>query len=141
MLYEADFNIFLKLIWCKRMVRHADSNMVLGSDNHGSRPGRKCTDALLEKLMIYEHARLTRTSLITVDNDAKSCCDRIIKTLAMTACMAVGLPLAAAMMHNLTHHSMKHRIKSRRGLFRAYFGTDDDALEGTGQGSRGSPGI
>jgi hypothetical protein len=62
-------------------------------------------------------------------------------TLAMTACMAVGLPLAAAMMHNLTHHSMKHRIESRHGLFRAYFGTNDDALEGSGQGSGGSPGI
>jgi hypothetical protein len=49
----------------------------------------------------------------------------------MTACMAVGLPLAAAMMHNLTHHSMKHRIKSRHGLFRPYCGKDDDALEGT----------
>jgi ribonuclease HI len=141
MLYEADFNFVLKLIWGKRLVRHAESNLALGSDNHGSRPGRKCTDALLEKLLIYENARLTRTSLITVDNDAKSCYDRIIKTLAMTACMAVGLPLAAAMMHNLTHHSMKHRIKSRHGLFRAYFGTDDDALEGSGQGSGGSPGI
>jgi hypothetical protein len=141
MLYEADFNSVLKLIWGKRLVRHAESNMALGSDNHGSRPGRRCTDTLLEKLMIYEHVRLTRTSLITVANDAKSCYDRIIKALAKTACMVVGLPLAAAMMHNLTHHSMKHCIKSHHGLFRAYFGTDDDALESTGQGSGGSPGI
>jgi hypothetical protein len=141
MLYEADFNFVLKLIWGKRLVRHAESNLALSSDNHGSRPGRKCTDALLEKLLIYENARLTRPSLIAVDNDAKSCYYRIIKSLAMTACMAVGLPLAAAMMHNLTHHSMKHRIKSRHGLFCAYCGTDDDALEGSGQGSGGSPGI
>ena len=141
MLFEADFNFALKLIWGKRLVRHAESHLALGSDNHGSRPGRKCTDALLEKLLIYEHARLTRTSLITVDNDAKSCYDRIIKTLAMTACIAVGLPLAAAIMHNLTHHNMKHRIKSRHGLFRAYFGADDDELEGSGQGSGASPAI
>jgi hypothetical protein len=74
-------------------------------------------------------------------NDAKSCYDRIIKTLAMIACMAVGLPLAAAIMHNITHNSMHHRIKSRHGLFRAYFGTDNDELEGTGQGSGASPAI
>jgi hypothetical protein len=55
--------------------------------------------------------------------------------------MAVGLPLAAAIMHNLTHHAMQHRIKSRHGLFRAYFGTDDDAMEGSGQGSGASPAI
>jgi hypothetical protein len=78
MLYEADFNFVLKLIWGKKLVRHADNNGVLGTENHGSRPVRKCTDALLEKLLLYEHARLTRTSLITVDNDAKSCYDRII---------------------------------------------------------------
>jgi hypothetical protein len=141
MLYEADFNFVLKLIWGKRLVRHAESHRALGSDNHGSRPGRQCTDALLEKLLVYENARLTRTSLVTVDNDAKSCFDRIIKTLAMVACMAIGLPLAAAIMHNQTHHAMKHRIKSRHGLMRAYCGTDDDELEGSGQGSGAGPAI
>jgi hypothetical protein len=44
-------------------------------------------------------------------------------------------------MHNLTHHRMQHRIKSRHGLFRAYCGTDTDGLEGSGQGSGGSPAI
>jgi hypothetical protein len=96
----------------------------------------------MEKLLIYEFARLTRTSLITVDNVAKSCYDGIIKTLAMIACMAVGLPLAAAIMHNITHkNSMQHRIKSPHGLFQAYFGTDNDELEGTGQGSGASSAI
>jgi hypothetical protein len=73
--------------------------------------------------------------------DAKSCYDRIIKTLAMTACVAVGLPFAAAIMHNLTRNSMKHRMKSRDVFFRAYFGTDDDGLECSGQGSGASPSI
>jgi hypothetical protein len=139
MLYQADFNFALKLIWGKRLVRHAESHGALGNDNHGSRP--QATDALLEKLLVYEHARLTRTSLITVDNDAKSCYDRIIKTLAMAACMSAGLPLAAATMQNLTHDNMRHRIKSRHGLFRAYCGTDTDVLEESGQGSGGSPAI
>jgi hypothetical protein len=103
MLYEAYFTYVLNLIWGKRLVRHAESHRALGSNNHGSRPGRQCTDALLENLLIYEFARLTRTSLITVDDDAKSCYNRIIKTLAMVACMAVGLPLEAATIHNLTH--------------------------------------
>ena len=48
--------------------------------------------------MLYEYARLTRTLLITVNNDAKSCYDRIIKLLAMIACIAMGLPLMAAAM-------------------------------------------
>jgi hypothetical protein len=59
----------------------------------------------------------------------------------MTSCVAVGLPLATAIMHNLTHHSMKHRIKSRHGLFCAYFGMDNDELEGSGEGIGASPEI
>jgi hypothetical protein len=93
MLYEADFNFVLKLIWGKRLVRNAEYHKVLGTSNHGSRPGQQCADALMEKLLVCEFARLTRTLVITVDNDAKSCYDWIIKTLSMVACIAVGLPL------------------------------------------------
>ena len=59
----------------------------------------------------------------------------------MTACIAVGLPLLAAAMHNATHHGMVHRIKSRHGLLRPYSGTDQCPHEGTGQGSGASPAI
>ena len=141
MLYEADFNFVLKLIWGKRLVRHAEKHGCLGKSNHGSRSGRQTTDAQLEKLLLYDITRLTRTSLVTVDNDAKSCYDRIIKPLSMTACMAVGLPGNAATMHNNTHHRMEHRIKTRHGLLRPYSGTDVNPHEGTGQGSGASPAI
>jgi ribonuclease HI len=141
MLYEADFNFMLKLIWGRRLVRHAELYRCLGTSNHGSRSGRQTIDALLEKLLMYEYARLTRTSLVTVDNDAKSCYDRIIKSLAMLACIGVGLPLLAASMHNKTHHGMVHSIKTRQGQLRPYSGTDDNPLEGSGQGSGASPAI
>ena len=51
MLYEADFNFVLKLIWGHRLVRHAEKYKVLGTSNHGSRPGRQTKDA-------HIHARL-----------------------------------------------------------------------------------
>jgi hypothetical protein len=51
MLYEADFNFVLKLIWGKRLVRNAEYHKVLGTSNHGSRPGWQCADALMEKLL------------------------------------------------------------------------------------------
>jgi hypothetical protein len=93
-------------------------------------------------LFLYEYACLTRTSLVTVDNDAKSCYDRIIKSLAMIACIGVGLPLLAAAMHNKTHHRMEeHSIKTRHGTLKPYSGTDDYPLEGSGQGSGASPAI
>ncbi len=141
MLYEADFNFVLKLVWGRRLVRHAEVYRCLGTENKGSRSGYQTTDALLEKLFLYEYARLTRTSLITVDNDAKSCYDRILKPLAMIACIALGLPVLAAAMHNRTHHGMEHSIRTRHGTLRPYMGTDEVPLEGTGQGSGASPAI
>jgi hypothetical protein len=141
MLYEADFNFVLKLIWGRRLVRHDEVYNCIGEENKGSRSGPQTSDALLEKLLVYEYARLTRTSLVTVDNDAKLCYDQIIKSLAMIACIAVGLPLLAAVMHNKTHHGMQQSIMTRHGTLRPYVGTDDDALEGTGQGSGASPAI
>ena len=123
MLYEADFNYVLKLVWGKKLVQNAEKHQSLGECNHGSRAGRQTHDALLQKLLLYEQARLSRTSLITVDNDAKSCYDRIIKTLGLLACICFGLPLLAAKMHNDTHDAMQHSIRSRHGLFRPYGGS------------------
>jgi len=141
MLFEADFNFMLKAVWGRRMVHHAEKHNVLGSDNHDSRSGRQSLDASVEKVLVYGHARLTRTNLITINNDAKSCYDRILKTLAMTACVAYGLPLLAAVMHNRVHHGMQHRIRTRHGVLKPYQGTEDNDLEGTGQGSGASPAI
>jgi len=142
MSFEADFNYMLKLVWGRRLVHRAEDEKLLGHSQHGSRPGRQCTDACLEKLFLYKHARLTRTSMITVDNDARSCYDRIIKCLAMLTCISIGLSLLAATAHNKTHNGMRHRMKTRHGLStKSYQSTNEEQNEGTGQGSGGSPAI
>jgi hypothetical protein len=48
MLYEADFNFVLKLVWGRRLVHHAELYRCLGSENKGSRLGRQTTDAMLD---------------------------------------------------------------------------------------------
>jgi len=80
--------------------------------------------------------------MITVDNDARSCYDRIIKCLAMLTCISIGLPLLAATAHNKTHNGMRHSMKTRHGLSaKSYQSTNEEQNEGTGQGSGGSPAI
>ena len=46
MLYEADFNFMLKVIWGKRPVRDAEMYKCLGTENKGSRLGYQTTDAI-----------------------------------------------------------------------------------------------
>jgi hypothetical protein len=142
MLYDADFHFALKLVWGERL--QSDTLSPIGlwvPTTTGRDMGVRLRMLFSRNCSFNEFARLTLTSAISVDNDAKSCSDRIIKILAMIACMSVGLILAVATMHNLTHHKMKQRVKSRHGLFRAYFGTDTGELESSSQGSGGSPGI
>jgi hypothetical protein len=96
------------------------------------------------KILMYDFARNTRTNLITIDNNAKACYDRIIRVLAMTACMSLGLPKTAAIMHNTTHDGMVHRISTLYGVSEISYSANDDGvdpMEGTGQGSGGSPAI
>jgi hypothetical protein len=137
-------NIVLKLIWGKRLMQLAKDNGKLGEDQHGSRSERRASDAVMEKIMIYDFARITRTNVITIDNDAKACYDRIIRVLAMIACMCLGLPREAATMHNKTHDGMVHRISTLHGISAVTYSAQDEGaepLEGTGQGSGASPAI
>ena len=52
------------------------------------------------------------TALVMVDNDVKSCYDRVLRSLAMIACISYGLPICTAKMHNHVHGKMEHKIKT-----------------------------
>jgi hypothetical protein len=84
-LYEADFNWVLKQFWEKRMLRYGEKHQALGEEEHGSRQSRMAIDAVMLKLLRYDNSRIYRSNLMTMDNDAKSCYDRILISLAMLA--------------------------------------------------------
>jgi hypothetical protein len=45
-LFEADYKLFLKIIYGRRMVKNAELSNALNEQQHGSRPRRMTTDAL-----------------------------------------------------------------------------------------------
>jgi hypothetical protein len=56
--------------------------------------------------------------------------------------MSMGLSSYAAKMHNLTPSGMKHTTRTLHGESAAFYtASPDKELEGTSQGSGGSPGI
>ena len=77
-LFEADYNLFLKLIFGRHMVKNAELAEVLNDQQHGSRPRRMTTDALflacLEKDLIWQ----TKSNSAHVNNDTIGCYGRII---------------------------------------------------------------
>jgi hypothetical protein len=65
-------------MWARKTVWTAHTRNLLNEGQAGSRPDCRAIDVALHKEMKYNYARLTRTPLATIDNDAKSCFDRIL---------------------------------------------------------------
>jgi hypothetical protein len=82
-LFEVDYNLILKVMWARKAIWSAYENNKLNPGQAGSKPGSRAIDVVLNKEMKYTYAKLTRTPLATIDNDAKSCFDRILCNIAM----------------------------------------------------------
>jgi hypothetical protein len=59
-------------------------------EQHGSRGSHMAIDAVMLKLLTYDNSRAYRSNLMTMDNDAKSCYDRILISLAMLPVSSVA---------------------------------------------------
>jgi hypothetical protein len=71
-LYEADYNLLLKILWARRLVWHVHDEGILNKDQTGSLPGQNAIDLVMQKVMKYFFSMIMNTRLPT-DNDPKSC--------------------------------------------------------------------
>jgi hypothetical protein len=97
---------------------------------------------VLNKEMKYKYAKLTRTILGTIDNDAKSCFDRILCNLAMMVSRYHGIPINYCKMEGNTSKNTKFKLQTALGeSFTSYQNSTTTPIHGTGQGSCASPAI
>ena len=142
-LFEANYNLFFKLIWGFHMVGRAEDRGLFGEDMQGSRKHRSTLDVLFKKTLSFDIARQQRSNLAIFENDAESCYDRILVNIAMLSARILGVPTGAILAHSETVRLMKYNIKTIYGTSEArYQGTDQEQLlAGTGQGSGVSPAV
>jgi hypothetical protein len=134
-LYEADYNLALKLLWARKLVWNAHVADRLNDGQAGSRPGRRCIDVVIHKEMKYLYVNLTRTGMATMDNDAKSCYDRIICNLEMMVRKYFGMTARACSTHDTTFKNMRLGLRTALGdSERFYNHTDATPVHGSGQG-------
>ena len=139
-LYEADYNLFLKLQWGSRLVKHGEKHKGLNDQNFGSRKDRTAMEPVLLKHLSYDLSHQSRTNLATFDNDASACYDRIIVALAMLAARRLRMPRNAVQTHAEALRMMRYYVKTVHGISEdCYKGTVFEPLFGTGQGSGASP--
>jgi hypothetical protein len=139
-LFEADYNLALKLLCARKLVWNADVADRLNYGQAGSRPGIWWIDVVTHKAMKYLYANLTRTGMATMDNDAKSCYDRIICNLVMMVSKYFGMTARACSTHAATLKHMRFRLRTALGdSERFYHHSDATPVHGSGQGSCASP--
>jgi hypothetical protein len=127
-LFEADFNMH--------------DRKVINDGQAGSRPNKRAIDVVIQKEMKYLYAMTTRTELGTIDNDAKSCYDRMICNFSMAVSYYYGVPKNYCSM--LANNLKQSKYSIRTGLgdsSEKYQHTVDTPIHGTGQGSCASPAL
>ena len=141
-LFEAHLNLFLKLQWGSRLVRHADKHSLLNDGQHGSVPRRTAMDPIMLTELTTDLCRTLKHNLARFDNDASACYDRIIVALGMLAARRCGMPTNAVNTHASVLQHMKYTVKTLYGISDTdYHGTLESPLFGTGQGSGASPAV
>ena len=110
-------------------------------DNGGSRQGKKAIECVCLKQFTYEIATFTRTDLVTFDNDAKSCYDRIVMAYALACCIHLGLPEMTAVAFGKFLDAARYHVKTVLGVSDDYYSHGDEGndLHGPGQGSQPGP--
>lgn len=138
-IYEADFNLVLAVKW-RELLHYADRRNSINAGQYGGRPGREATSvALLEELRT-DISYCTRRSLLTFDNDAASCYDRIIPALASLINRKYGLHRKVAVVHGRTLQEARYKLKTALGVSAMeYSHCAQFPIYGTGQGSGNSP--
>jgi hypothetical protein len=104
--------------------------------------GRQVLDPVLMPLTSSSRKKENTYIVATMDNDAKSCYDRIICNLAMVISQYYGVSHNMASLQAKTMKNMKFRLHTALGdSIRTYQHLKTTPIHGTGQGTCASPAI
>lgn len=123
-LLEADFNFNNKVLG-RTTLQHAERNNLFPNEQYGSRKNKSAIDHATHKKLTYDIIRQTRLPAALCSNDAKSCFDRVVHSVACLAYERLGIkqPPVHAMVSTI--QKMKHHIRTT-------YGDSQLALDSTG---------
>jgi hypothetical protein len=139
-LQESDFNQSNRLLLGRPLTHHLEDNNLIPNMQYGSRPGKHCQSAILNKQLTFEIIRLTKSTAAFIENDAIGCYDRMVNPLLILCLRKLGAhPKAVESLAATWQHTV-HYIKTKYGISsQSYRNTHDSLLFGPGQGSTLGP--
>ena len=139
-LYEADYNMILKLLCYRKLSERAHLDKTLHEAQAISRPEKQRIDKVVLMEPKYLYSRLSRPALLTMDNDANACYDRIICNLAMLISQYHGMPPNACAMQAATLKQTKFHLRTALGISKQHYKHSlEKPIYGSGQDSNSSP--
>jgi hypothetical protein len=82
-LFKGDFNQAKRIILERKLSHHAKDNNLVPNMQFGSRPGRNCHSAVLQKVLSHDIIRLTKQPAAFMENDAVGCYDRLMNCILL----------------------------------------------------------
>lgn len=139
-LYDAGYNLILGIKW-RALMHHAIDKKLLNPGQYG-RPGGSPMEPVFIEEMENEISRASRKSMVKFDNDATSCYDRILASIASITSRKFGLHKNVAFVMARTLEEAKYKLKTALGVTDSFYQHCElFPIHGTGQGSQNSPAI
>jgi hypothetical protein len=85
-LFEADFNLYMKMQWGKRLVRRASKHLLLNTGQFGSVPNKSAIEPILLTQLTNDNCRVLKKNMARFDND----CQCMLRSNNRTSCHAGG---------------------------------------------------
>ena len=136
-LFEADFNWLLKMIFSKRLMARAIENDTLPQEFYAMK-GKSAKDAIITRNLWCDINRLQHISYAVVSADLSQCFDMIGHSQCSLAMQAQGCPIKPISIMLFTLQNMNYWLRSAYGDAKTSFGaTSEDPYMGTyGSGKR-----
>ena len=119
-LLEADFNTALKYFFSVEMMDRAETNG-LSDEQWGSRKNRTSIDAGLKKLMAYENARVTKSTMAEISHDKKACYDMMDPSLSAVYSQKQNVSAEICECVGKTKQGLEHHVKTGLGVSSGHY--------------------
>ena len=139
-LFDAMFNMVNKRI-ARDMIQRAQALKLLPDEVYGGVPGRRASTCSLNKILALDVIRIQKRPAAVCSNDAKSCYDRIVHTVASMCMQRLGVASETCFTIFATLQELKHHVRTAFGEKSSGYGALGIPLHGVGQGNGAGPAI
>ena len=111
---DSDYNLLLSIQW-QTLMQSAEDQHLLNEGYYESRPHHNANDPVFIEEMQIKIYRASRQPLVTFDNDATSCYDRILPNMASIACRKFGSDKNMAIVWAKTLEEAQYKLSTMLG--------------------------